>query len=342
MDSDKGYAWDFFICHASEDKDVARPLYDALLRRSFRVWIDERELTVGDSVRSRIDDGLVRCRFGVVIISRAFFAKNWPQYELDGFTTRQMRGVKVILPVWHGVDASAVAQHSPSLAGYFSLPTTLGLERVADDLSRVARPTRPQAPPPPFHRDDDPSEWLEIGLDDVSAACSLAAKLRVGRRPPPTASPLDDAMPADHHVYWHLPASAWVYAGDEDATYTHRSHDYRGSTTWWLAFRGLDGLRNASARRRVDAVAQPQWRQIDEIELVLANRQMWFVPRGTDMTRMWESFSIDYNDTTSVAVDAGFVVVQTTGAPLGFATYFPNWLYVALTWLRTGRVAQGY
>ena len=45
-------AHDFFICHASEDKDaVARPLAEELQSRGFSVWYDEFELDVGDSLR---------------------------------------------------------------------------------------------------------------------------------------------------------------------------------------------------------------------------------------------------------------------------------------------------
>ena len=57
--------FDFFISHASEDKvDVARPLFQALIDLGYRVWFDEHEIVVGDSLRERIDEGLRRCGFG--------------------------------------------------------------------------------------------------------------------------------------------------------------------------------------------------------------------------------------------------------------------------------------
>lgn len=97
---------DVFISHASEDKDViARPIAEELLRRGRSVWFDEFELTLGDSLRRSIDRGLAESRFGLVILSPSFFAKQWPQRELDGLTTREIAGsTKVILPVWHEVD----------------------------------------------------------------------------------------------------------------------------------------------------------------------------------------------------------------------------------------------
>jgi hypothetical protein len=74
---DIGY--DAFICHASEDKkSIARPLAAALDELRFRVWYDEFELKVGDSLRQSIDKGLVNSRYGIVILSKAFFAKDWP------------------------------------------------------------------------------------------------------------------------------------------------------------------------------------------------------------------------------------------------------------------------
>jgi len=78
-----------FICHASEDKEeVARPLAQELRSRDFRVWIDEAEILIGDSLRRKIDEGLASSRFGIVILSPSFFAKEWPQLELDGLAQR--------------------------------------------------------------------------------------------------------------------------------------------------------------------------------------------------------------------------------------------------------------
>lgn len=83
--------WDVFVSHATEDKDeVVRPLVNELVARDVRVWYDEFELRIGDSLRRKIDTGLARSRFGVVVLSRSFFAKNWPQYELDGLVTREI------------------------------------------------------------------------------------------------------------------------------------------------------------------------------------------------------------------------------------------------------------
>jgi len=135
----KKIGYDAFISHASEDKDaIVRPLAKILTRMGFDIWYDEFELTVGDSLRQSIDKGLVNSNYGILILSKAFFAKNWPQYELNGLTAKEMDGKKVILPIWHEVDKNDVLNYSPSLADKVALSTTnLSLKEIAKQLAKV-------------------------------------------------------------------------------------------------------------------------------------------------------------------------------------------------------------
>lgn len=76
--------YDVFISHASEDKDgVVRPLALALKSKGINVWYDEFELKIGGSLRRKIDQGLSKSKFGIVVISRSFIKKGWTNYELD-------------------------------------------------------------------------------------------------------------------------------------------------------------------------------------------------------------------------------------------------------------------
>ena len=132
--------WDVFVSHASDDKDaIARPLAEALRAKGLRVWYDEFSLTVGDSLRKSIDQGLARSRFGVVILSKHFFEKHWPEQELNGLATREVGGKKVILPVWHGVGFEEVRQYSPTLADRLAVLTGNGLENVVAELLKVMK-----------------------------------------------------------------------------------------------------------------------------------------------------------------------------------------------------------
>ena len=131
--------YDLFICHASEDKEeVVIPLTEELERRGLSVWVDYKVLLLGDRLRQRIDEGLCRSRFGIVIVSPHFFAKKWPQAELDGLVALEMAdGRKRILPLWHNVDSEYVARHSPTLAGRLAADWSAGLPIVIDDIARA-------------------------------------------------------------------------------------------------------------------------------------------------------------------------------------------------------------
>lgn len=140
--TDDGRTWDVFISHAGEDKgDIARPLYAALTGFGVEVWFDEAELRIGDSLRRKIDQGLARSSFGVVICSAAFFAKGWPQYELDGIVTRTNAGEQTILPIWHKVTKDEVRAQSPSLADKVARSTSdATAAEIAEEIARRVRP----------------------------------------------------------------------------------------------------------------------------------------------------------------------------------------------------------
>lgn len=127
--------YDVFISHASEDKaEVARPLANRLIELGLRVWIDEFELTLGDSLRRKIDRGLAESRFGIIILSPNFFKKEWPKRELDGLFAREDGSEKVILPVWHKINRDDVISFSPTVADKLAVSTENSIEYVAQKV----------------------------------------------------------------------------------------------------------------------------------------------------------------------------------------------------------------
>jgi hypothetical protein len=132
--------YDVFICHASEDKEVfVEPLAELLSEMGFRVWYDTYVLKIGDSLRQSIDKGIANSEYGLVVLSPSFFAKGWPQRELDGLTAREVAGrKKLILPIWYNVDYEDVMRYSPTLADKVALPTQkMGLEEIAEAIAEV-------------------------------------------------------------------------------------------------------------------------------------------------------------------------------------------------------------
>jgi hypothetical protein len=119
-----------FICHASEDQaDFVKKLADKL-KKEFEVWYAPYALHVGDSLREKIDDGLKKCDYGIVVLSPAFFAKNWPQNELDALFALEKRNRKMILPIWKDVTKEDVQGFSPLLAGRHAAKASEGVQQV--------------------------------------------------------------------------------------------------------------------------------------------------------------------------------------------------------------------
>ena len=154
---------DAFISHASEDKaSVARPLVDLLVKLGHSVWFDEQELVVGSHLSESIDRGLAQSRFGVVILSHAFFAKQWTKRELEGLVAREMiDDERLILPIWHEIDADDVAHFSPPLAAVLAARTSEGLQAVAESISQAIN-KRGHGPAIPAQPSPGPSLSVEV------------------------------------------------------------------------------------------------------------------------------------------------------------------------------------
>ena len=133
---------DLFICHASEDKEeFVRPLAQALRDKRLDVWYDEFQLTVGDSLREAIDKGLASSRYGIVVLSRHFFTKRWPQRELSALVAKEnAEDNQRILPIWHNIDRDEVVRHSPLLADVWAISSSCGSEKVAREILRKLCP----------------------------------------------------------------------------------------------------------------------------------------------------------------------------------------------------------
>ena len=131
--------YDFFISHASEDKeDFVRGLVEALQARGAKVWYDEFTLKVGDSLRREIERGLGNSRFGVVVLSKHFFGKEWAQKELDGLASLELSGETRILPIWHEISKDEVTRRSPMLSDKLALNTYLySTGEIADELYKL-------------------------------------------------------------------------------------------------------------------------------------------------------------------------------------------------------------
>jgi len=136
--------WDVFISYASEDRDiVAGPLANALREKGLRVWFDQFEIKVGDSLFASISEGIRLSKFGIVILSPNFFAKQWTKRELSAFfNLSTSQGKNSILPIWYKMSVAEINKFSPLLSDIVALRWEDSLEVVTSQILSVTAPER--------------------------------------------------------------------------------------------------------------------------------------------------------------------------------------------------------
>jgi hypothetical protein len=81
---------------------------------------------------------LAHSAFGVAILSKWFFAKGWPQYELDGIVGVSVNGHQRMLPIWHEISRDEIAKQSPSLVDKTARNTALStVAEIADEIAEA-------------------------------------------------------------------------------------------------------------------------------------------------------------------------------------------------------------
>src|ERR1700730_18279884 len=89
-----------FISHRGADVAVAERLAEALRSSGHDVWLDIWKIKVGDSIISRINDGLSGASFLVLCCSDDTSTSSWMDVEWMSTLERQLEGEKIrILPV---------------------------------------------------------------------------------------------------------------------------------------------------------------------------------------------------------------------------------------------------
>lgn len=92
---------DVFICHASEDKEtVVEPLVRAFEDSGISVWQDRAEIRWGDSLISKVEEGLRISRYVLAVLSKHSVTKPWPRRELNAALNREvLTGEVKVLPL---------------------------------------------------------------------------------------------------------------------------------------------------------------------------------------------------------------------------------------------------
>jgi len=128
-----------FISHSSVDKPFVRKLSRAIEDAGFQVWLDEKELLVGDPLPQKISDGVASAPVVLVVVSEAATRSRWLRFELNHATQRMVEGKSRVIPVV--IDNTELPAEVAGLlyADFFNRGWAAALKSVITALEHEAR-----------------------------------------------------------------------------------------------------------------------------------------------------------------------------------------------------------
>lgn len=125
-----------FLSHTRMDKPFVRQLARDLERLGARVWLDEAEIMLGDSLIEKISAGIDEMDYLAVVLSPDSVRSEWVKREVNTAMTQEIDGrrVKVLPLLYRPCDIPAFLRHK--LYADFTVPDgyASGLQLVVDRL----------------------------------------------------------------------------------------------------------------------------------------------------------------------------------------------------------------
>jgi hypothetical protein len=142
-----------FICHASEDREVAVRLRNALAQSGIDSFIDMDDIPPDASFVDRINVAVAECTHFLAVISPAASRKKWPRNEIIAITSRVVDQTVSFLPFGlHGYSHSdfrrdfASLAHIPLRVLEPEFPQETGQQLVSDILGLSRKPPLGEKP----------------------------------------------------------------------------------------------------------------------------------------------------------------------------------------------------
>jgi len=97
---DKDNSKSIFMSHSSKDKFFVRNLAERFQEYGIKVWLDEAEINIGDSLIEKIGEAIENTDYVGVVLSHNSINSEWVQRELQIALQKEIKGKKVVvLPI---------------------------------------------------------------------------------------------------------------------------------------------------------------------------------------------------------------------------------------------------
>jgi|SRR5688572_17237002 len=129
---------DVFISHAGDDKArYIEPLTDALTQKGVTFWMDSIEIAWGDSIASKVNEGLRNSQFVLLCLSKHFMCRPWPESELNAIVAIQnTAGIRRVLPLILNSKEEILARY-PLVSGLAYRDYAVGPHAIAEELATL-------------------------------------------------------------------------------------------------------------------------------------------------------------------------------------------------------------
>lgn len=126
-DGQRGFRFDVFLSHASEDKIEVRALAGQLRSASMSVWLDEEQMPPGFDPQKAIEKALQESRHVLIWITEAWLEKTWTKWELKLFSDTEKNDDRRVVPVLR------VPWDNAKLGPYLTQEVAIPPERSANE-----------------------------------------------------------------------------------------------------------------------------------------------------------------------------------------------------------------
>lgn len=136
-----------FICYSHEDKDIVSRLANELNSQGVDIWLDRWEMSPGDSLVRKIDEGIEGARFFLAVLSPCSLQSEWVRTELDAAMVKKIENACRLIPVFFGLDVKQLPPTLRSIIGVSLDDFDAGVSQIVNVYHGLSQ--KPQLGPAP-------------------------------------------------------------------------------------------------------------------------------------------------------------------------------------------------
>lgn len=95
------FKYDVFLCHASQTADEVADIAKLLADRGVSYWLDKEQITYGDRISEKIEEGLRGSHYVLPCISKHISRSGWTRAEYGAILNAELSGdsTRIVVPL---------------------------------------------------------------------------------------------------------------------------------------------------------------------------------------------------------------------------------------------------